>query len=172
MKGFTIVEIIFAALILTLLIMSAFQVMEAGRGSWFTGDTSVQLRQEIIRAFMTMERELKETRSSQTNLGSGSSSTSLTFRIPQDNNGDGTILDANGNVEWSDTITYALNEANQIIRNSSGVSNIIANNITELQFTRPVSPVNILQIDITVQKTSVLNRIMQDTGQIRVKMRN
>jgi prepilin-type N-terminal cleavage/methylation domain-containing protein len=172
MKGFTLVEILVATLILTLLIMAAFQVMEAGRSSWFTGDTSVQLRQEIIKTFIRMERELKETRPSQINLGSGTSGASLIFRIPQDNNADGTILDANGNVEWSDTITYALNGANQITRTASGNTTIIANNVIGLQFTRPVSPVNILQIDITVRKTSILNRIIQDTGQIMVKMRN
>ena len=172
MKGFTLVEILVSTVILTILILAAFQVMETGRSSWFTGDVSVQLRQEIIKTFMRMERELKETRASQISLGSGASSSSLTFRIPQDNNGDGTILDAFGNVEWSGNITYAVNGSNQITRTASGLTTIIANNVINLQFTRPISPVNILRIDITVQKTSALGRIMQDTGQIMIKMRN
>jgi len=172
MKGFTLVEILFVSLIFTLLILAAFQLMETGRSSYFTGDVSVQLRQEIIKTFMRMERELKETRPSQINLGSGTSSSSLTFRIPQDNDGDGTILNSSGNVEWSGNITYALNSSHQITRTASGLTTIIANNVINLQFTRPISPVNILQIDITVQKTSALGRLRQDSDQIIIKMRN
>ena len=136
------------------------------------GDVVVELRQEIIKTFMRMESELKETRPAQISLGSGTSGSSLTFKIPQDNNGDGTILDASGNIEWSGNITYALNGANQITRTASGLTSILANNVVSLQFTRPTSPVNILQIDITVRKTSVLGTQLQDTGQIMIKMRN
>jgi len=172
MKGLTLIEILVATVIFTILIFAVFQVMEVGRSSWFRADVVVELRQEIIKTFMRMESELKETRPAQISLGSGTSGSSLTFKIPQDNNGDGTILDASGNIEWSGNITYALNGANQITRTASGLTSILANNVVSLQFTRPTSPVNILQIDITVRKTSVLGTQLQDTGQIMIKMRN
>jgi len=172
MKGLTLIEILVATVISTILIFAVFQVMEVGRSSWFRADVVVELRQEIIKTFMRMESELKETRPAQISLGSGTSGSSLTFKIPQDNNGDGTILDASGNIEWSGNITYALNGANQITRTASGLTSILANNVVSLQFTRPTSPVNILQIDITVRKTSVLGTQLQDTGQIMIKMRN
>jgi len=172
MKGFTLVEILVAVGVFTILILVVFQVMDIGRSSWFIGTVSIELRQEIIRAFMRMERELKETRPAQTNLTSGTSSSSLTFRMPQDNNDDGTILDSLGNIEWSGDITYALNGSSQITRTASGATAILANNVVSLQFTRPASPVNILQIDITVRKTTVVGPQMQDTGQIMIKMRN
>jgi prepilin-type N-terminal cleavage/methylation domain-containing protein len=172
MKGFTLVEILIAVVIFLFLILGLFAVMEVGRGAWFTGDVVVALRQEIIKAVMTMEKELRETRPAQISLTSGNSSPLLTFRIPQDNNNDGTILDAFGNIEWSGDITYALNADNQITRTASGVTAVIANNMINLQFTRPTSPVNILQIDITARKASVLGRVFRDTGQIMIKMRN
>jgi len=172
MKGFSLVEILVSVSILLILIFALFAVMEVGRNSWFTGDTSVQLRQEIIKAFMTMERELKETRPAQISLTAGSSGSSLTFKIPQDNNGDGTILDSLGNVEWSGDITYALDGSGQIIRTASGATVILTQDITSLQFTRPSSPPDILQIDITAQKASDQGRQMQDSGQLIVKMRN
>jgi prepilin-type N-terminal cleavage/methylation domain-containing protein len=172
MKGFTLVEILISTIILTILILAAFQIMEVDRSSWFSADVSVQLRQEIIKAYMKMERELRQTRPAQINLGSGSSASSITFRIPQDNNGDGTILDGAGNIEWSGNITYALNGSNQIIRTASGVTTIIANNVINLRFTRPISPVNILEIDTVVQRTSATGKPMQDTGQLILKMRN
>ena len=119
-----------------------------------------------------MERELKETRPAQTSLASGSSSASLTFRIPQDTDGDGTILDSLGNIEWSPQITYALNGSHQITRTASGATTVMANNISVLQFTRPLSPVNILQVDITASKNTTFGRQIQDLGQITFEMRN
>lgn len=171
-KGFTILEMMIAASIFLILMAAIFMMMDVGRGSWFIGDASVELRQEIIKAFMTMERELRETGQSQINLAGGSSSPTLTFRLPQDNNGDGTILDAAGEVEWSGPVTYALNGSNQVTRTMGGQTTILANNIVNLQFSRPLSPVDILQIDITARKTTATRRQIQEDDQIIIKMRN
>ena len=172
MKGFTLIEVLFGVAIFLILILAIFAVMNVGIGAWFTGDVSVELRQEIIRAFTAMEKELKETRPAQISLTIGTSSPSLTFKIPQDNNNDGTILDSFGNIEWSGNITYALNGANEITRTASGVTSVLAHNVVNLQFSRPTSPVNLLQIDITARKVSAQGKTVQDAGQIMIKMRN
>lgn len=172
MKGFSLTELLISVSILVILIFASFAAMNTGRSAWLTADESVQLRQEIIKIFMRMEKELKETRPAQTSLTIGSSSPSLTFKMPQDNNGDGTVLDAFANVEWSGDITYARNGNNQITRTASGSTDVLANNVVSLLFTRPTSPTNILQIDITVRKTTVTGRQLQDIGQIMIKMRN
>jgi Tfp pilus assembly protein PilV len=173
MKGLTLVETLVAVSIFLILILAVFAVMDVGRSTWSTGDVSVELRQEIIKAFMTMERELKETRPTQQSVpNDGLPYTSITFRVPQDNDNDTTILDSAGNIEWSGNIVYALNGNNQITRTASGVTTILANNIVTLQFTRPTTPGNLLQIDITARKVSALRRTLQDTGQIIIKMRN
>jgi len=173
MKGLTLTEMLIASTIFTLLALGTFQVMDIGRGAWFTGDTSVELRQEIIKAFSRMERELKETRPAQITLGSGTQAASLTFKTPQDNDANGTILDSLGNIEWSPNIVYALNGSGQITRTTTaGVTTILANNVITLLFTRPVTPLNILQIEIIVRKTSPTNKILQDSGIILIKMRN
>lgn len=172
MRSFTLLEIIIATLIFTLLILAVFQAMEIGRNSWFTGEISVELRQEIIKAFTVMERELKETRPALLDLNSATTATSLTFRLPQDNDADGTILDASGNIEWSGQITYALNGAGQITRTEAGNTTILANNVTGLTFSRPLTPVNIVQVDIATAKTTFTGRQLQDTGQVVVKLRN
>lgn len=172
MKGFTLIEVLFGVAIFLILILAIFAVMNVGIGAWFTGDVSVELRQEIIKAFTAMEKELKETRPAQISLTIGTSSPSLTFKIPQDNNNDGTILDSFGNIEWSGNITYALNGANEITRTASGVTSVLAHNVVNLQFSRPTSPVNLLQIDITARKVSAQGKTVQDAGQIMIKMRN
>lgn len=172
MKGFTLLETLISCVILNVLVFTIFQTMYIGRESWATGGVTLELRQEIIKTFIKMEKELKETRSAETNLASGASSASLTFKIPQDNNGDGTILDTSANVEWSPNITYARNGDNQITRTDSLGTTVLANNISNLEFSRPISPVNILQIDLTVNKTSATGRQFVDSGQIKIKMRN
>jgi prepilin-type N-terminal cleavage/methylation domain-containing protein len=176
MKGLTLLEILVALSIFTLLILAIFGVMDMGRASWFTGSTVVDVHREIIKSFMTIEKELRNTRPAEISLTSGTSSASITFKIPQDIEDDGVVdddvLDASGGIEWSGDITYALNSSNQITRTASGVVSILANSIVSLQFTRPVASVDIIQIDITARKTSVMKRQFQETGQIIIKMRN
>lgn len=180
-KGFTFVEVLVAVCIFFILVAMAFVLLDSGTKSWFAGDIETRLRREIVKAVMPMEKELKLTRASQTNLASGAASTSITFSIPQDNDADGTILDSSANIEWSNdsaaaspwTITYSLNANNEIIRTTSaGSTSVLARNITSLQFTRPVSPVNILQIDISAQAQDRKGRTFADVGQLVIKMRN
>ena len=180
MKGFTLIEILIACAIFSILILSVFRVISVGSSSWFIGDASVALRQEVIKTFMRLERELRQTRPSQINLAFGTSATSLTFKVPQDNNADGTILDSSGNIEWSTNIVYALNNtSHQITRTASNVTSIIANDVTGLRFSRNftsilanVSLANILQVDINVSKTTPTGRQLKDKGQIQMEMRN
>jgi len=172
MKGFTLTEILVSLSIFVILVFAIFAVMGIGRGAWFTGNISVELRQEIIRAFRAMDKELRETRPAQISLAIASSSATLTFTIPQDNDGDGTILDSLGNIEWSGDIIYALSDAGEITRTRAGTTTVLARNITNLQFSRPTTPVDLLQIDVSAQKTSVVGRQMQDAGQTIIKMRN
>lgn len=170
-KGLTLIEILVVVGVFLILVFASFLVMGTGRSSWFTADTSAKLRQEVMRAFMVMERDLKQTRPAWIDLTTGNTSATLNFNIPRDIDGNGTVLDAFGAVEPSPQITYAL-VGNQITRTISGVTTVIANDIFSLQFTRPVTPLNIIQVDITARRISGARRTMQETGQIIVKMRN
>jgi len=172
MRGFTLIEVIVSVSIFVFMILAVFVVMDIGRSSYFTGGLAVEVHQEVMKPFMTIERELRETAPSQINLSSGNSSSSITFKVPHDNDGDGDVLDNYGNIEWSGDITYALNGNNQITRTASGITSVLANNIINLSFTRSVTPVDILQINVTARKTSLSGRQIQDTGGLELKMRN
>jgi prepilin-type N-terminal cleavage/methylation domain-containing protein len=172
MKGFTLLEVLVAVSIFTLLCLAIFAVMDLGRASWFTGSAVTETHQEIIKSFMIMEKEIRETRPAQINLASGTSAPSITLKVPQDIDADGDVLDASGMIEWSGNIVYARNASNQITRTASGAASVIANNIISLQFTRPVTPLDIVQVDVTARKTSFTGRQFQETGQIVIKMRN
>lgn len=172
-KGFTFIEIIVVVSIFSILMLAAYAVMDVGRSAWFNSGAASDLRMEIIKTFMRMAREIKNTGITQINLTAGNSSPSLTFKIPQDNDLDGTILDSSGNKEWSNDIIYAFNGGTkQITRTVLGNATVLANDIIALQFTRPVATASLLQIDITAQKKSVIGRVLTEIGQITIKMRN
>lgn len=174
MKGFTLIELLISCAIFIILISAVFQVMETGRSAWFTGDVSVELRQQIIKAFTVMEKELMGTAPSKMDLGSNSNSNSLNFKLPQRDGNNHVVLASNGTISWesaANSITYAL-AGSQITRSANGTTRVLANNVTGLQFSRPAAPLNILQINITVSKTTTTRRQLQDSGEIQIKMRN
>lgn len=184
-RGFTIIEVLVSAVIMSFLILTAFAVLDVGRGAWFSGDVHTELRKEIIRVFMAMERELRETRpvsggpSARISLNYGETSSSISFQIPQDIDGDGRILDVLGEIEWSGNITYSLNGNNEIIRTApNGTTSVFAatRSISGLEFSRYRTPDDLpndlLIINITAQRASVTGRLATETGQLIVRMRN
>lgn len=172
-KGFTLLEVLLASAIFSILIIIAFMIMKICSDTWFTGGDRAQLRKEITRAFMAMERELTETAPAQVSLASGASGDTITFKIPHDNDNDGSIITSAGAIEWSGDIVYALNGSNQIMRTYSGITTVLARNISSLQFTRPEASPKLIQVDITGRIVSVAGKkVIQDSGQSIIKMRN
>ena len=170
MRGFTLVEILVASLIMSIIMAAVFVTLSIGERSWFAGDVTIQLRDQTMQAVATMNRELSATRPSRINIVIGASSNTITFSIPNDNNGDGRVVDNAGNIEWSGNITYLLNNSNQIVRNFGGASTILGNDIIGLLFTRTQD--SLIQVDITASKTSLSRRQIQDAEQVIIKLRN
>lgn len=180
--GFSLIEVIVATCVFLILVNMAFITLNTGMNSWFTGDTAVELRNEIIKAFSAMEKELKRTGPPpHIDLDSGESASFVNFYLPADVDGDGTVINWNGVApryepftEWSTTvITYELNANGEIIRRTSlGQSRVLARNISSLQFSTSAVASDILQIDISAQKRDAKGRIVIDTAQLLVKMRN
>lgn len=171
MKGFTVFETLISMLIFSIIAVAIGLAVVAGKEALFTSDIPTQLRQNLLSAIVSMNRELRQTAPSKTNLGSDSSSNSITFKIPHDNNGDGSTVDAIGSIEWGEDITYARDGSNRLIRTQAGATSIISSEISALQFSRPADEVNILQIDITAQGTNNAGTWF-DTEQAIIKMRN
>lgn len=174
MRGLSLVEVLITVFIFFLIFMASFAVLSAGKGSWYTGDVEVEINQEIRKGLLTMSRELRQSRSSVINtvLPDGNYYNSIIFRVPEDVDSDGDVIDASGSVEWSADITYSLNANNQIIRAISGNSAVLANNISDLQFRRPAGSPDIVEIYITAQKASVLGRTLSCDIMSSIKMRN
>ncbi len=171
-RGFTLAESMIAYTTLSVLVLGALQIMDVEWKSFQANETASSLRLQIVSTFTRMERELKSTTPTQINLAGGATAASLTFKVPQDNDADGTVLDADGNIEWSADIVYALNNTNQLTRTSAGATSVLANNVTNLQFTRPAAQLEVLQITLAASRATSTGRLVQDTEQVTIKMRN
>ena len=171
-KGFSLVEISIAYAVLSVVILGALQLVDVQWKQFQAGELSSSLRMQIITAFSRVEKELKSTQPAQLSLAAGATATTLTFRVPQDGNNDGTVLDANGSLEWSGQITYALSNSGQLTRTTGGVTTVLANSVTGLTFTRPAAPTDVIRVTVTSGRTTVLGRTLTDTDQISVQMRN
>ena len=79
-------------------------------------------------------------------------------------------MDTLGNIEWSTAIIYSRDASNNLIRTYAGTSSIIGRDISSLQFTNIQS--KLIQVDITAQKTDNMGKVVQDTEQSIIKMRN
>lgn len=174
MKGFTLIEILVATFIFSLIFMAVFMVLAGGRDSFFTGDAAIEIHQEIRKVLLTMDKELRQSRSSEiTGVPADNNFyPSITFKVPEDLDGDGDVIDASGNIEWSNDITYALNANSQIIRMTSTGTSVTANSISNLQFMRASGNPDIVQVNISTQKTTSLGRTLNDTFTYLIKMRN
>lgn len=172
--GFTLVEVMVTLFIFSIIFMGIFVVLASGRATWHTADTQIQVYEEIRKALVNMDGQLRQARSSVITgvPADGNYYPSIIFKVPQDLDGDGDVLDALGNIEWSGSITYALNADNQIMRTGPSGSSAVANNISQLQFMRPTGNPNVIQIYMKATKATLTGRILEDSINSSVKMRN
>ena len=174
LKGFTLVEVLITVAIFSLIFMAIFAVLTIGESSWYSGDISVELNQEIGRALLTMTRQLRQSRSTViSNVPANDTYyNSITFKVPQDIDGDGDVINSSGNMEWSQNFSYSLNENKQIIRSTESGTSILANNIFSLQFKRFSGNDDVIQIYIIARKVTVRRRSLESSIISSVKMRN
>ena len=65
-----------------------------------------------------------------------------------------------------------MNNSGQLTRTYAGTSKILASEISLLQFSRPATSMDLLDIDITASNTSEVGRALQQSAHLTVKMRN
>ena len=174
MRGFTLVELLVTVFIFAMIFAATFAVLTVGNNSWYTGNEQVQVSQEVRKALLTMDRELRQSRSSVISdvFADGAYYDAITFRVPEDTDDDGDVIDAAGNVEWSDQINYSRNAENQIIRTTAAGTSILANDISNLQFRRPSGSPSIVEMYLTSQRSTAMGRQLSANIMSSVKMRN
>lgn len=182
-NGFSLVEMLVALAIFAVIAATVAMSLFSAQRSWGVGAGQAVLTAELRRALDTMSRELVESRPAQIQrpAANGQWDTQMLFRIPQDRNGDGSVLDANGEIaEWSNDITYAPGRSNGFSRtavNDPGLQprslvTTLANHITAVQFRRNAATADIVEIQMTASTITELGEIMSRTMGTRVKLRN
>lgn len=181
-RGFTLLEVMLVVAILLIIGAIGFQLLSTGNISWESANTSLTIEQEIRRGIILMAKELERS-SPSTIVGvpaDGIYYNSITFRMPQDNDGDGTIVNAIGNIEWSNLIVYQLTfnaslNSFQLIRTQGVVTRVLANYMPTAQsvrFRRTQSEPNILEINLQAQKGSSFGHVTARSITSRVLLRN
>jgi type II secretory pathway pseudopilin PulG len=174
-RGFSLVEALVVVFIFSLLFAALLMVLSGGQASWYTADVLMELNQEMRRSLLTMNKELRQTRSTEiSNVPADDTFyTTITFKIPEDVDGDDDVIDSLGRIEWSGDVSYSLNADNQIIRTPMlGSIPVLANYVSSLQFRRLSGAPDIIEIYITAQKSTAWGRNLQADIVSSVRMRN
>jgi len=164
-KSFTLVEVIVSVGIIIIIIGAIFFVFKATREIFYTTSLRIRLWEKAKEALSYMEKEILSTRSSFLSIpADGNFYNSLTFRIPQD-------IDEDGNITWSENITYSLNDHN-LIRTQGANTQIISSDVEELRFRIESGLPQVVEIYITVSGVTPYNRTISVSLDTRVRIRN
>ncbi len=184
-RGFTLVETMVASGILLSMGLITVLWLTGTSSLWWTSTTQAQVRSDVQQSISRMAAELR----SATRTAAGSppnavvpaapGNTTVTFYLPADADGDGTIVDAIGNTEWdaANAIQYNYVAASrQIQRVRAGQTTILANDVTSVTFNAlntdaTLSP-NEMRMTMTMQKTTPHGRTVSATSIATVKLRN
>lgn len=165
-RSFTLVEVLICTTIIIIILGVIFYVLNTGRDSFYIISEKMELLHKVRNALEFMEGELLQSRRSLLSIpADGNYYNSVTFRIPDN-------ITENGTIVWSEEITYSLNSNNQLVRTQAGEEQIIASYVNELKFRIDNTLPNLLEIYITAEKETFLEREISFSLESKIKMRN
>ncbi len=165
-KGFTLLETMVVALIISVIIGALFQVLSTGRVSWSSADTQITLQQDLRRASEEIAGDLHKSGITRVSCpADGVTYTAISFNTSQ-----GAL--STGVVNWSSVpINYSLS-GGQIIRDEGAESRVVANNITSLGFTRGATTPEIVTVSLTAQRSNPYGRTFNASLNTTALLRN
>jgi Tfp pilus assembly protein PilV len=147
-KGLTLIEIIIAVLLSSIILGAVFSVLSVARTLWKTGCSQLNVQQEGRKGIFLMMKELRQAESAAISgvPPDGTNYNSITFHIPDSISETGII--------WSGNIQYSLGGLNntQLLRSQSGTQRVLANNISAVNFSRDAAAPDIVTISVTARK--------------------
>jgi prepilin-type N-terminal cleavage/methylation domain-containing protein len=85
-KGFSLIEIMVVVAIFTIIIGAAYALLNSGRTGWYSGDTKIELQEDLRELADAITYELSQSAISRIAIGGGGAS--ITFQVPVDDVGD------------------------------------------------------------------------------------
>jgi len=149
-KGFTLLEIIIAVFLFSIISAAIFSVLATARNSLSAGESQVGVQQACRNGLDAMVNELRQTSALKIAdvPANGTNYSAITFQIPAG--------DITAGITWSSNIQYSLGGLNgkQLIRTQSGSQRILGNNISAVSFNRSAANPNVVNISVTAQKNT------------------
>lgn len=169
--GYSLIEVLVTVLIFAVLAGAINMVLLVGESSWQTNKVQIGLLQEMRKAMNAMEDDLRQTTSTAIMDGptaaDGSTSTSITFYMPDGISGNA--------IAWSaDTTQYILGgaDSNQLQRIEGSETDVIAQNISQLELSRAAATPDIIEVSLSAQMDTVKGRTLTLEFAFEVQMRN
>ena len=177
MRGFSLFELIIVMAIVAGVSGILVATLTISQQSWQVEQARMTVSGELRRGIDSMGRELTSSQAGQLDIpADGSWHTSLTFRVPHDNDGNGTVLSSStGALEWSSPITYSLggDGGNQVLRTQGVASQVLANGASTLQFRRQAASPAIVEIQVVVQRGNTTGDFPNQGSLVtRIRLRN
>jgi len=170
-KGFTLLEIIIAVFLFSIISAAIFSVLATAKNSLSAGESQISVQQACRNGLDVMIKELRQAGALTISdvPANGTNYSAITFQIP-------TAISETG-ITWSSNINYSLGGLNgaQLLRTQSGSQKVLANNISALSFNRSAANPNVVNISVTAQKNTFPGfTAMQSTITVvsNVKLRN
>jgi prepilin-type N-terminal cleavage/methylation domain-containing protein len=173
MRAFTLIEIMVASLILTVIIGGVFGVLKVADMVWNQDSGLLDLQQQARQSAAGMARELRQARTDDITISN--SCATIQFVIPTDI--------TSSPVTYSDSISYYLSNGQLIREHPAGTTHVMGNDISSINFCcwhgavcdEDCSDSSLLQIDLTASKTvrdRVLNFPLTGALTEKVRLRN
>lgn len=167
-RGFSLVEMMIVVLVGTLVIGGLYSVLLIGKNNWEVNRDSIELQQNMRTAFEWMRKDLRQAGLSTISgvPANGSANASITFQTPS------TVT--SGSVVWATAVTYSKGGTGnaQLLRTVGGVSRVIAQNVSSLQFTRTAADPSVIAITLQVRKNTPQHGLMTISRTTQAKARN
>lgn len=189
-NGVTLVELVIAIGICTIIIGASFSLMLTSRISVFGNEAAVQAGQNARKVVNLIRKELRLSKSSRVYISNNLelSPNNLTgsvikFQIPVGVYDDNLQLDAEFNLQWGsgdtvgERIAYSIDGNNKLIRStystsdgSDAVSKVVASGITAVSFSRSANDSGVIDFSVTAQGVSSLHtkeQILSSSARLR-----
>ena len=182
-RGFTLVEMLVVSVVVAGMCLTFAAVIRMGLRTWQSKENQMTVSFELRRGIHAMARELEQTRSDQLEVpglgampADGNFYSSVRFRVPEDMDGDGTVIDGSGVLEWSpNQVVYALGGAagQEVQRTQGAAVSTLANGVTALQFRRLAANPSVVEMSVTAQRGTTNGGFLNQASlSTRIRLRN
>lgn len=165
-KGVSIPELLMATMIFLMLVSGVYASLAAGNASWQVNSTRTQLRQNLRNSMDNMVHYLQEAGSSSVvNVpADGSVYDTITFKTA--------INVTMSGVVWDSSNTVFQRNGTNLERTTGAGTQVLAQNISALGFSRQSTSPDIMEVSITAFDTTNNGLDVTEQLDFQVKMRN